>query len=194
MSGSENTEVRSIWIASEPGVRVRSFSAFATVGAPLRFAWATSNALTAGGAMAMPAPESRSAPVASMSSAMLAIAVRSCAWVTLPGPPAPSSTSAAIAAACGAAADVPQNLENPGVAVVTQEAAARSGLLRSLPPVDVKFPAVIAVPSGSKNIRRGPSELDVRTDSVPLKMPPVPPAVRTLTWPIPKAFSAAAWP
>ena len=45
-----------------------------------------------------------------------------------------------MAAACGAAADVPQNGEKPGVAVDTHAAAARSGFCRTSPPVDEKVP------------------------------------------------------
>jgi hypothetical protein len=44
---------------------------------------------------------------------------------------------------------------------VTPSAAATSGLRRSSPPVDVKFPGVIGVPSGRKKTRRGPSEVKV---------------------------------
>ncbi len=60
-----------------------------------------------------------------------------------------SSSSAAMAAACGAAADVPQNVAKPGVSVVTQSAAAMSGLSRTSPPVASRFPGVMAVPSAS---------------------------------------------
>ena len=86
-----------------------------------------------------------------------------------------------MAVACGAADEVPQNVEKPGVAVVTQVAAVRSGFCSSFPPVEEKLPVWIAVPSGWKKIRRGPSELVARTDSVPLKTLPDPAAVRTST-------------
>ena len=99
--------------------------------------------------MTMPAPESRSTPVASISSADPVMAVRSASCVTLAGPPAASSTKAAIAAACGAAAEVPWKSEKPGVEVETPSAAVRSGLFSTFPPVDEKFPGVIGVPSAS---------------------------------------------
>ena len=144
----------------------------------------------------MPAPESRSTPVVSMSRTAVpdVIPVRSCARVSRSGPPAASSIKAPIAAACGAAAEVPQNVEKPGVAVDTHVAAVRSGFCSSFPPVEEKLPDVIAVPSGWKKIRRGPSELSVWTDSVPLKTLPDPAAVRTSTIATLTAFSAAAWP
>ena len=111
--------------------------------------------------------------------------------MTLPDPPAASSIKAPIAAAWGAAEDTPQKMENPGVAVRTQVAAVMSGFCNSSPPVEEKFPAVMGVPSGSKKIRRGPSELFARTDSVPSKTPPVPPALWTATAAIAMVFSAA---
>jgi hypothetical protein len=74
-----------------------------------------------------------------------------------------SAISAAIAAACGAAADVPKNGLKPGVAVITPSAAAISGFWRTSPPVEEKSPGVMGVPSGSKKTRRGPSELKVST-------------------------------
>ena len=70
----------------------------------------------------------------------------------------------------------------------------RSGFCSNFPPVEEKLPAVIAVPSGWKKIRRGPSELLVRTDSVPLKTLPEPAAVRTSTIATLTAFSATEWP
>ena len=93
----------------------------------MRSASAIATADTASGAITMPAPESRSVPVASISSAAPVMAVRRASRVILLGPPADSSIKAAIAAACGAAAEVPQNVPKPGVAVDTQLAAARSG-------------------------------------------------------------------
>jgi hypothetical protein len=49
----------------------------------------------------------------------------------------------------------------PGVEVVTQSAAVKSGFWRSCPPLVPKrtLPGVIALPSGLKKILRGPSEL-----------------------------------
>ena len=86
---------------------------------------------------------------------------RSCDRVTLPGPPAASSIKAAMGAAWGAAADDPQKLEKPGVAVRTQVAAVQCRVSATVfPPVEEKFPGVMGVPSGSKKIRRGPSELE----------------------------------
>jgi hypothetical protein len=57
---------------------------------------------------------------------------------------------AAMAAAWGAAAEVPQNEVNPGVVVVTQSAAVMSGFWSSRPPPEAKvtFPGVIALPFG----------------------------------------------
>jgi hypothetical protein len=52
-----------------------------------------------------------------------------------------------MAAACPAAAEVPQKGFNPGVDTATQSAAATSGFWRTLPPVKRKFPGVIGVPS-----------------------------------------------
>ena len=83
-----------------------------------------------------------------MSNDLAAMAARICASVSEVGPPAACSISAAIAAACGAAADVPQNGWKPGVAVATQSAAARSGFWSSEPPVARKLPGVIAAPAG----------------------------------------------
>ena len=194
VSGSANTPATSIVTASPPGASVRSATVPSTVGAWLRSAAATSTASTAPGAITIPAPESLSTPVASMSSAAPVIAVRSSSSVTLPGPPAASSIKAAMPAACGAAAEVPLNVSKPGVEVETASAAARSGFCSTRPPVDEKFPGVIAVPSASKKIRRGPSELYVSTDSVPSKTPPSPPASPTSTAATPIASCAAEWP
>ena len=91
----------------------------------------------------MPAPESRSTPVVSMSRTAVpdVIPVRSCCEGDFSsGPPAASSIKAPIAAACGAAAEVPQNVEKPGVAVDTQVAAVRSGFCSNFPPVEEKLP------------------------------------------------------
>jgi hypothetical protein len=110
----------------------------------------------AANASSKPKPESRSTPAASMSRAVEVNAVRSCAVVR---PGTADFNSAAMAAAWGAAAEVPQNGSNPGAETLTQSAAARSGFCRTVPPVDEKFPGVIAVPLARKNTRRGPSEL-----------------------------------
>src|SRR5258708_491464 len=74
-------------------------------------------------------------------------------------------TSAAIAAACGAAAEVPKNgLGNPPTPVtLTPSAAVMSGFCSTWPPVEDTFPGVIGVPSAPKKMRRGPSELNVST-------------------------------
>ena len=77
---------------------------------------------------------------------MASNAVRTSSVLVSPG--LPDSTSAAIAAACGAAADVPKNGAKSGTLVVTPSAAVMSGLRRSSPPVDVKLPGVFAVPLG----------------------------------------------
>jgi hypothetical protein len=58
------------------------------------------------------------------------------------------SIKAAIAAACGAAAEVPKKGLKPAVAVETPSAAVRSGFSRSWPPVERKLPGVMALPSG----------------------------------------------
>src|SRR3954462_8328791 len=72
-------------------------------------------------------------------------------------------TSAAIAAACGAAADVPKNDVNAGTLVLTPSSAVISGLFRTVPPLEVKLPGVIGAPFARKNTRRKPSELNVST-------------------------------
>ena len=53
-----------------------------------------------------------------------------------------SISNAAIAAVCGAEADVPKNGLNPGVAVDTPSAPVTSGFGRTVPPVDEKFKAM----------------------------------------------------
>src|SRR5262249_59771789 len=83
-------------------------------------------------------------------------ALRSCALVR---PGFPDSTSAASAAAWGAAAEVPKNGLKPGTPVVTPSADVMSGFARTMPPVEVRFAGVNGVPSGAKYIRRGPSEV-----------------------------------
>jgi len=67
--------------------------------------------------------------------------------------------SAAIAPAWGAAADVPKNGLKPGAAHDTPSAAVMSGFCSNSPPVEEKFPGVMALLLELKNIRRGPSEV-----------------------------------
>ena len=75
-------------------------------------------------AITIPAPASRSTPGASLSIAVLIRAVRICAGVS---PGESCFSNAVIAAACGAAADVPKNEPNPGTEVATPSAAVISG-------------------------------------------------------------------
>jgi hypothetical protein len=127
---------------------------------------------TAAKAFNMPNPESRSNPAASISIAVFASAFRVWAVVRLE---LLCSSKTAIAAACGAAADVPKNGLKPGVAVLTPSAAVTSGFCRIAPPLEEKFPAVIGVPSAWKKIRRGPSELKVSTVQSEVNgLPPAP--------------------
>src|SRR5436309_873697 len=107
----------------------------------------------------IPAPESRSGPAVMMSMALLVRTDR--IWVGVRLGLADSS-SPAIAAACGAAADVPKKGEpNPPTPVtLTPSAAVISGFCRSTPPVAVRLFGVYGVPSAWKKIRRGPSELN----------------------------------
>ncbi len=72
-------------------------------------------------------------------------------------------TSAAMAPACGAAADVPKNGLNPGAAQETPSAAVTSGCWMIWPPVEEKSPGVIAELSALKKTWRVPSELNVST-------------------------------
>src|SRR5947207_11097174 len=72
--------------------------------------------------------------------------------------------SAAIAAACGAAAEVPKKCPgtggmNPTPEVIMPSAAVMSGFCLTSPPLDEKLPGVIGELSALKNSRRGPSEL-----------------------------------
>src|SRR4051812_36881628 len=78
-----------------------------------------------------------------------------------------------MAAAWGAAAEVPKKAPKPGTEVAAPSAAVRSGLFRTWPPVEEKFPGVRAVPFARKKNRRGPSELKVSTGLVapPVKIP-----------------------
>src|SRR5580765_7806633 len=104
-----------------------------------------------------------------MSIAELVKALRMSAWVNAG---LEDLTSAATEAAEGAAADVPKNGFKPepaGKVVCTPSAPVISGLLRTVPPVDEKFPGVIGDPSALKKTRRGPSEVNNSTPLVALK-------------------------
>ena len=108
----------------------------------------------------MPLPVSRSMPTASMSIALLVSAVLIWAGVSAG---LADLIKPAIAAAVGAAHDVPKNgLPKPPTPVteLPSEAAMR-GCWKTVPPVEEKFPGVKAVPSPWKKLRRGPSELNV---------------------------------
>jgi hypothetical protein len=106
-----------------------------------------STARSAPGAMTIPTPESRSNPGASMSKAELSNAFVT-SWRVAVGFAA--LTKAAIAAAVGAAAEVPKNEMKPGVVVEPPSPAAKSTLLRIVPPpaLNRTLPGVIAVPFG----------------------------------------------
>ena len=101
----------------------------------------------AAGAITIPNPESRSTPGARISSAVEVKASKICAPVA---EGLADFNNAAIAAAWGAAADVPKNGLNPGVFVETPSAAVMSGLIRRRPPPvpNSRLPGVIGVPSG----------------------------------------------
>src|SRR5438309_2052029 len=101
---------------------------------------------------------------------------------------------AAMAAACGAAADVPKNgLGNPPAPeTLTPSAAVISGFCNSRPPVDDRFPGVIAAPLPLKKIRRGPSELNVSTVLLELKTEGNVQFAQTAA--TPKPAEAALWP
>jgi hypothetical protein len=116
----------------------------------------------AASAMTMPTPESRSVPSPSISIAVLVRAVRICACVS---DGFADFSRAAMAAACGAAADVPENVmpKPPAPVTDTRSAAVMSGFWRTVPPVDEKLPSVIAEPSALKKSLRGPSEEKVST-------------------------------
>src|SRR5262249_34193425 len=96
-------------------------------------------------AITIPAPESRSTPAASISSAEDVSPVRTWAGVSAK---LDDNNRPAIAAACGAAAEVPKNGLNPGVATATPSAAAMSGFCRKRPPVEETLPGVISLLSG----------------------------------------------
>src|ERR1700730_4499770 len=108
----------------------------------------------------MPAPESPSLPFVAMSMAVLVSTVFICAGVNAG---LAALINAAIAAACGAAADVPKKgLGNaPAPETETPSAAVTSGFCKTAPPVDEKSPGVIGVLLPLKKIRRGPFELKV---------------------------------
>src|SRR4051812_27135757 len=97
----------------------------------------------AGTAITMPAPESRSIPAPSISSVVENRSVRSCDCVN---PGFFALKSAMIAAACGAAADVPKNCVGNGPApdTATPSAAVKSGFCSTAPPVDDRSEGVIA--------------------------------------------------
>ena len=101
--------------------------------------------LIASRARMMPAPESRSVPSASMSTAVDVSAVRICAGVNNEFA---DLIRPAIAPACGAAADVPKNGDaNPPTPVTcTPSAAVMSGFCRTMPPVDDTSPGVYGAP------------------------------------------------
>src|SRR3954463_6221398 len=110
--------------------------------------------------MAMPKPASRSQPAIWMSIAVAIRCVDTCAALC---DGLIDFTSAAMAPACGAAADVPKKVANPDALVETPSAAVRSGLARTMPPLADRLPGVSAAPAAVKKMRRGPSELNVST-------------------------------
>src|SRR5262245_29978520 len=95
--------------------------------------------------MTIPRPASRSQPGVLRSIAVDVKAAEICdaVWVRLR-----DFTSPAIAAACGAAADVPKNGSKgvPVRLVVTPSAAVTSGFCSTTPPLDDTFPGVSAAP------------------------------------------------
>src|SRR2546425_10965178 len=97
----------------------------------------------------MPAPLFMSVPADSISTAVEVKIVLICATVR---DGFADLINAAMAPACGAAAEVPKNGFKPlllGNVVETPSAAVTSGLLRTVPPLvpKRKLPGVIAVPS-----------------------------------------------
>src|SRR2546428_4595540 len=141
--------------------------------------------------MIMPAPESRSIPGPSISIAVLARAALICAC---DNEGFADRIKAAMAAVCGAAADVPKNgLGNPPTPeTLTPSAAVISGFCNTRPPVDDRFPGVIAAPLPLKKIRRGPSELNVSTVLLELKTSGNVQFAQTAA--TPKPPEAALWP
>ena len=100
-----------------------------------------------------------------------------------------------MAAACGAAAEVPGNGAKPGTEVVMRFAAAMSGFCLTVPPDEEKFPGVIGEPSGLKKMRRGPSELKVSTGFfAPTTNALVKDALATSTAATLNASTADEWP
>src|SRR5260370_4603200 len=116
----------------------------------------------------MPLPESRSKPGPMMSTAVPVNAARIWAWVK---DGFADLTSAATAAALGAAAEVPKNvLGNPPTPVTeTPSAPVISGLFSTVPPVEEKFPGVMGDESPLKKMRRSPSEVKGSTTLLGLK-------------------------
>src|SRR5690348_11649963 len=97
--------------------------------------------------MTMPAPESRSQPGCMMSRAVPLRMVLTWEGVRHG---LYDLSNAAIAAACGAAAEVPWKGLKPlfvDKSGATSSAAVMSGFGRTVPPVDEKLPGVIGVPS-----------------------------------------------
>jgi hypothetical protein len=115
-------------------------------------------AFTAKFAITIPAPTVRALKPAFAARAVLSIALLTAEGVR---EGFADNTRAAMDAAVGAAAEVPQNGLKPGTADWPQSAAVKSTLASVVPPFVLKrkFPAVIAEPSGLKKILRGPSEL-----------------------------------
>src|SRR5260370_23545515 len=77
---------------------------------------------------------------------------------------------------------------------MTRPAAARSGFWGKVPPLEEKFPGVNGEPSGLKNTRRGPSELNCSTG---LALPPLNglgKSVVALTAATLKAAATPEWP
>src|SRR5262245_14563401 len=101
---------------------------------------------SAANASKIPNPESRSKPVASISMAVLVSARRILFGVNLG---LADLSNAAMAAACGAEAEVPKNDPNPGTLVATPSAAVTSGFLRTSPPLllNNSLPGVMGEPS-----------------------------------------------
>ena len=95
--------------------------------------------------MMMPKPESRSTPGASLSTAVLWRAVRICAFVSNGFE---LFRRAAMAPACGAAAEVPKNEipKPPAPVTETPSAAVMSGFWREMPPRWMKHSGVKGVP------------------------------------------------
>src|SRR5207248_1578564 len=116
----------------------------------------------------MPAPESRSVPGTSISIAVLVRATLICDCVKAGFA---DFSRAAMAAACGAAAEVPENRvgKPPAPDTATPSAAVMSGFCKTVPPVDERLPGVIADPLPLKKTRRGPSELKVSRVLLELK-------------------------